>query len=122
MPRDLRAYLWDIEQAAGNIEIFTQGKQLSDYQRDAMLRAAVERCFERMGEALVQVQRLFPEVGSRIANTKQIIAFRNRLIHGYATVRDELVWEIVQTDLATLRQQAADLLHEIECRNSDGLQ
>jgi len=43
MPRDLQAYLWDIEQAAGNIQFFTQGKQLSDYAQDTLLRAAVER-------------------------------------------------------------------------------
>lgn len=116
MPRDLRAYLWDIEQAAGNIQVFTHGKQLTDYQQDAMLRAAVERCFEMIGEALVQALRFFPEIAGRITNEQQIVAFRNRLIHGYATVRDALVWEIVQTDLPLLRQQAADLLREIEGR------
>ena len=110
MPRDLRAYLWDIEQAAGNIQVFTHGKQLSDYQQ------AVERCFEMIGEALVQALRFFPEIAGRITNEQQIVAFRNRLIHGYATVRDALVWEIVQTDLPLLRQQAADLLREIEGR------
>jgi hypothetical protein len=72
MRRDLRAYLWDIEQAAGNIQDFTQGKQLSDYQQDAMLRAAVERCFERMGEALSQALRSFPEIAGRITNEQQI--------------------------------------------------
>jgi uncharacterized protein with HEPN domain len=48
----LRAYLWDVERAAHDIQVFTQGKQLSDYQNDAMIRAAVERRFEIIGEAL----------------------------------------------------------------------
>ena len=48
MPRSLRAYLWDIEHAAGDIASFTAGKQLRDYENDAMLRAAVERSFEIM--------------------------------------------------------------------------
>ena len=57
MPRSLRAYLWDIEQAASDIVNFTSGKQLRDYEKDAMLRAAVERSFEIIGEALSQAQR-----------------------------------------------------------------
>jgi uncharacterized protein with HEPN domain len=114
MRRNLRAYLWDIERAAHNIQSFTEGKGLSDYQNDAMLRAAVEREFEIIGEALAQALPLYPELGGRISNSQQIIAFRNQLIHGYATVRDALVWEIVQRDLPVLRQQAADLLREAE--------
>jgi len=114
MRRDLRAYLWDMEQAAHDIQVFTKGKQLSDYQNDAMLRAAVERRFEVVGEALAQVLRHYPEVADRITGNRQIIAFRNQLIHGYATVQDALVWDIVQADLPVLRQQAADLLREVD--------
>ena len=114
MPRSLRAYLWDIEQAANNILVFTRGKQLSDYQNDATLRAAVERNFEVIGEALAQALRFFPEIAGRITNEDEIIAFRNRLIHGYATVRDALVWDIVQTDLPRVRHEAAALLREPE--------
>jgi uncharacterized protein with HEPN domain len=114
MRRDLRAYLWDVEQAAHDIQVFTQGKQLSDYQNDAMLRAAVERRLEVIGEALSQALRHYPEVINRISDHQQIIAFRNQLIHGYATVQDALVWDIVQTDLPALRQQAAHLLRELE--------
>ena len=114
MQRDLRAYLWDVNQAAHDIQVFTHGKQLSDYQNDTMLRAAVERRFEVIGEALAQALRAYPEVAKRITDHQKIIAFRNQLIHGYATVRDALVWDIVQTDLPVLRQQATDLLAEIE--------
>jgi uncharacterized protein with HEPN domain len=114
MRRNLRAYLWDIDQAAHDIQVFTQGKQLSDYQNDSMLRAAVERRFEVIGEALAQALRVYPELADRITDHQKIIAFRNQLIHGYATVRDALVWDIVQTDLPVLRHQATDLLGEIE--------
>jgi uncharacterized protein with HEPN domain len=53
-------------------------------------------------------------VATRISDHQKIIAFRNQLVHGYATVRDALVWDIVQTGLPVLRQQAADLLRQIE--------
>ena len=114
MRRNLQAYLWDIEQAAGQIQAFTREKHLSDYQNNPMLRAAVERGFEVIGEALAQALRHYPQIVGHISNGQQIIAFRNQLIHGYATVRDELVWQIVQTDLPVLRQQAAGLLRQAD--------
>ena len=83
MSRDLRAYLWDIEQAAADINAFTSGKQLPDYQKDPMLRAAVERKFEVIGEALAQASRYFPNIANRITDCQKVIDFRNRLIHGY---------------------------------------
>ena len=92
MPRSLRAYLWNIQKAADDILSFTQGKQLHEFERDSMLRAAVERNFEIIGEALSQAQRFFPQDRpGEVTDEQQIIAFRNRLIHGYATVRHALV-------------------------------
>jgi uncharacterized protein with HEPN domain len=114
MPRDLRAYLWDIEQAAAEIRDFTRGKQLQDYQQDSMLRAAVERKFEIIGEALTQALRHFPEVASRITDHQEIVAFRNRLIHGYSLVSDALVWDIVEVDLPRLTEELAAVLRQID--------
>jgi uncharacterized protein with HEPN domain len=114
MPRSLQGYLWDIVEAADNILNFTHGKQLSDYQRDAMLRFAVERNFEVIGEALAQALRFFPKISGRISNAQEVIAFRNRLIHGYANVRHALVWDIVESELPMLRREAVELLREAE--------
>jgi len=77
-----------------------------------MLRAAVERNFEIIGEALSQAVRHFPAVADRVTDEEQIISFRNRLIHGYATVSNALVWEIVQKKLPVLRMEVASLLGE----------
>ena len=57
-----------------------------------MLRSAVERQFEIIGEALAQLLRLDPSLRSRKSDAGRIIAFRNRLIHGYASVADDVVW------------------------------
>lgn len=101
-----------MDQAAADILAFTSGKTLADYENDAMLRASVERNFEIIGEALSQALKFFPQISGRVTDAQPIISFRNRLIHGYATVRHALVWEIVQTKLPQLQKEVAQLLRE----------
>lgn len=55
MPRDARKYLYDIDRAAALIAEFTAGKSLARYRKEPMLRAAVERQFEIVGEALAKL-------------------------------------------------------------------
>jgi len=112
MQREAKAYLWDIANAAESIREFTAGKDLSRYLSDEMLRAAVERKFGIVGEALSQLQRNFPDYRKRITQVGEIVAFRNQIVHGYATVRDDIVWEIVQTYLPRLHRGVAALLAE----------
>lgn len=83
MQRDAKAFLWDIAAAAESIRHFTQSKTLADYLGDEMLRAAVERKFGVIGEALAQLLRVFPQYRELITFPEQIIAFRNQIIHGY---------------------------------------
>jgi len=110
MPPEAKKYLYDIAQAAELITQFTAGKTFSDYVNDPMLRAAVERKFEIIGEALVQLSKRDPASAAQISEYRRIIAFRNILIHGYADVDDRLVWDIVESKLAALRLEAAALL------------
>jgi uncharacterized protein with HEPN domain len=112
MRHEAKKYLYDIHQAADLIADFTAGKTLVDYAGDAMLRSAVERQFEIIGEALGQLAKLDESLASRIREYRRIIAFRNILIHGYAEVDHRLVWDIVESKLPTLRQQVASLLVE----------
>ena len=112
MPRDLRAFLWDVIAAANDIQSFVQGARISNYSANPMLKAAVERKFEIIGEALAQLSRHFPDIAVRIAGCGQIIAFRNRLIHGYSMVSDALVWDVIEADLPKLKRDAETLLQE----------
>jgi uncharacterized protein with HEPN domain len=110
---DIRKYLFDINEACELLLQFTAGKTFSDYSTDPMLRSAVERQFEIIGEALVQALRLDPSVSSRISNSGRIIAFRNRLIHGYSSIADEIVWGILQANLSSLQKEVATLMKEL---------
>ena len=114
MQREPKAYLWEIANAAASIRDFTAGKDLHAYQQDEMLRAAVERKFAVLGEALSQLLREFPLYRSKITLGGDIIAFRNQIVHGYATLRDDMVWEIVQAYLPQLHREVEELLKEPE--------
>lgn len=114
MQRDARAYLWDIADAAESIRAFTAGKDLDAYLQDELLRAAVERKFGVIGEALSQLLRSLPEYRDRITMVGEIVAFRNQIVHGYATLRDDMVWEIVRIYLPKLQAEVAELLNEAE--------
>lgn len=94
MSRDPRTFLWEARQAADHVASFVEGRTWDDYQADKMLRSAVERQLEIVGEALNQLSRADPETTARIADLGRIVAFRNLLIHGYAIVDDRLVWEV----------------------------
>lgn len=90
-PREARKFLYDIAEAANYIAQFTAGRTFAEYHTDPMLRSAVERQFEIIGEALNQLLRREPDLQKRISDASLIIAFRNRLIHGYASISDEVV-------------------------------
>lgn len=112
MQRDPRAFLWDVREAAMAIGSFTKGLDAAAYGNNAMAQAAVERKFEIIGEALNQLSRLDTTMAARIPDLPQIVAFRNQLIHGYATVNVSTVWNITQTSLPALLQAVQALLDE----------
>lgn len=72
----------------------------------------MERQFEVIGEALNQALRLYPDLANRISDCRRIVAFRNRLIHAYAFVSDEVVWGVLEANLPTLRREVQSLLDE----------
>jgi uncharacterized protein with HEPN domain len=112
LQREARKYLWDIQQAAALVAQFTDGRSFDEYLADVMLRSAVERQFEIIGEAMTQLARLDAVLAARISGHHDIIAFRNILIHGYASVNHRLVWGTVGTDLPVLRREVDDLMAE----------
>jgi uncharacterized protein with HEPN domain len=84
------------------------------YASNPMAQAAVERKFEVIGEALSQLAKVDAAVAARIPDLAQIVAFRNQLIHGYATVNVGTVWNIAQNALPTLIEAVQALLDELK--------
>ncbi len=106
-----RMYLEDIRVSAEKITRFVNGKNLDDYAVDDLLESAVERQFEIIGEALSQLSKTDTQTIQKISDYRNIISFRNLLIHGYATVNSDVVWEIIEQSLPVLHQQVSQLLY-----------
>jgi uncharacterized protein with HEPN domain len=79
-----KSLLWDARSAADAIVAMIAGRDFAEFDTDIMLRSAVERQFEIIGEALGTLARVDATIAARIPEFRDIVAFRNILIHGYA--------------------------------------
>ena len=113
MHPDPRVLLADADRAAADIVSFTEGMDRETYVGDARTQAAVERKFEIIGEALNRLQQTCPEIAERIPSLREIVDFRNLLIHGYAVVIPDRVWDYAENDLPKLRRIVQALLAEM---------
>lgn len=77
-----------------------------------MLRSACERQLEIIGEAMTRLREWHPDVFASIDEGHAIIAFRNRLIHGYDSVNAAIVWDVIVRKLADLELVAQRLLEQ----------
>lgn len=102
--------LWDARGAAERIARFTAGRSFEDFLADDMLRAAVERQFEIIGEAFASLRRIDPTLAAGIPDLPRIVAFRNVLIHAYATIDSKLVWGVIENHLPALHATVTRLL------------
>lgn len=112
MQPDPRKFLWDALRAAGFLRQFAVGKTFAEYQDDVLLRSAVERQFEIVGEALSQLAKSHADMAAQVPELPRIVAFRNILIHGYANVDDALVWQVLTDKLPQLEAAVRTMLAE----------
>ncbi len=89
---------------------FTAGKMFTDYAADPLVRSAVERQFEIVGEALRVALQHQPELADKITDARAIIAFRNQLTHAYSGVDHATVWGLLERRVPQLRTEVARLL------------
>lgn len=110
MPRDPRAYLADIIESCDAIRAALVGLDFSSYQRNRLVRSAVEREFIIIGEALLALSRNAPKLLERISQARRIIDFRNQLTHEYKNVDDSIVWAIASRDVPVLLRECEALM------------
>lgn len=112
MPLDLKKLCFDILQAVKEIEEFTANKTLADYQTNRMLKMAIEREYEIVGEALRRMETQFPGKFLQVSDGRRIIDFRNILAHGYDSISDEIVWSVTQNNLQVLKTEIQQIFKE----------
>jgi len=96
--------LHDAITACARIEEFVADADLGRYQENELLRSAVERKFEIVGEALSQAIRGDETLEDRIPHLQRILGMRNRISHGYDDVHDEIVWDAIQNHIPDLKR------------------
>jgi uncharacterized protein with HEPN domain len=95
-------YLRDAKEAARRVLRFAAGKTLDDYRSDELPRAAIERQFTILGEALGRLRQLDSALAARITDLPRAVALRNLLVHAYAEIDDQVVWGVVSGPIAGL--------------------
>lgn len=100
-PRSL-ALLWDARREARWIPRFAEGKSRDDYESDLLLRSALERQFQIIGEALSRLRQIDAETADLIPDLPRIVAFRNILVHRHAGIDDAQLWTVVTSELTPL--------------------
>ena len=110
MDRHLKAHLYDISTAIDEIQSFFEQipRHFDEYGKNLMLRRAIERNVGIIGEAVNKIIKNNPEI--EISNARAIIATRNRVIHDYAAVTDDVMWKIVINDLPKLKTEIDSLM------------
>ncbi len=105
----IQSWLLDIEQSIDEISEFVgEHKDFTQYQKDLKTKKAVERNIEIIGEAVGRILREDPSF--ELKNARNIIGTRNRIIHSYDNISDEIIWTIISRELPLLKLQIAEWL------------
>lgn len=110
MPHDAAKWLHDILDAGGFIVEQTRELSLEDYLSDRAVQSIAERQFITIGEALNRLQKNAPELAQRVSDYKQIIQFRNIVVHGYDIIDSTITWGIIIGKLPGLLVTAQQLI------------
>ena len=109
MELDVKKFLFDISESIESIENYLGTKiDFSIFISNKMLRRAIEREFEIIGEAMNRLDKI--DSNLNITSKRQIIDMRNRVIHSYDKIDNEIVWGIIVRHLPTLKAEIQDLL------------
>jgi uncharacterized protein with HEPN domain len=112
MDNDIKTWLYDIFQSINEIDGYYDNKSriFEEYVSDIKTKRAIERGLEIIGEAANRI--LKKDKDFKLDNVEKIIGTRNRIIHGYDKISDDLIWSIVINHLPKLKDEVTGLLDE----------
>lgn len=102
--------LYDIKFAIDEIDSYflEREKRFENYSNDIILKRAIERDLEIIGEAINRILIIDPEFP--IINARRIVGLRNQIIHGYDSVSDENIWGIIMNHVPKLKLEIEELI------------
>lgn len=103
----VKTWLHDILRCAEEIESYFEDhpKDFKYFQQHSMLRKAIERNLEIIGEAMNRILKEQPDI--KISSARKIVDLRNKIIHGYDVVDNANIWSIVINHLPKLKAEVA---------------
>ena len=112
MDNNIKTWLFDILNAINEIDGFfiDRPKEFLKYQNDIRTKRAVERNIEIIGEAMNRI--LKENEAIKITSSRKLVDIRNRIIHGYDSVSDEIIWGIIIKYLPILQAEVEEILVE----------
>lgn len=110
MDNDIKTWLFDVLNAIMEINSFfiDTPKEFTTYKIDLRTKRAVERNIEIIGEALNRI--ITKDDSINISNARKIVDTRNRIIHGYDSVSDEIIWGIVINHIPLLENKEKNFI------------
>lgn len=112
MPKRPDVLLETALRAVRRVPEFLAQRTLDEYLQDDLRQSAIERQLEIAGDALGQLRKLDAALFARIPEGDLIVGFRNVLAHGYATLDQRRVYDIVSNRVAELEEALTRLLAE----------
>ena len=109
MKPEIKKYLFDIKESIDSIENYLGDKRdFRIYSENKMLRRAVERELEIIAEAINRIDKLDQTI--EISSKKQIVGMRNRVIHGYDNIDNEIIWGTIIRHIPALKKEVEELM------------
>jgi len=112
MDERILKWIYDIDFALNEIESYFEGKDKNffDYKKNTMLKRAVERDLEIIGEAINRILKRDPSFEIKIKDAKAIIGLGNQVIHAYDNISDENIWSIIINHIPKLKSDITKLI------------
>ena len=109
MKLESKKFLYDIQTSISAIDVHLQGKRDYNYFiSNKTARRAVERELEIIGEAMNRFLKLEPNI--QITYARLILDLRNKVIHSYDSVNNDIIWKVVIKDIPILKEEIELLL------------
>ena len=109
--RNVKLYIEDVKDAIEKIEKYTKGLGFDDFVKDTKTIDAVARNLSIIGEAVKnfpkEIRVKYPQI-----SWKDITGTRDKVIHAYFTIDEDILWKTIKEDLPLFKRQLIEILKE----------